>query len=236
MQPLHMPAPSLKKSSCLTCRQRRKKCDKVRPVCQSCITSGFSCSWYDKDEREAGGASSESQGRPGLVPERQESGRSKHKPILPRPAVESVSYTRQQPRPQDLTQAEVPLRPSLAQMCPTSARPARPVYEPEFGGSISGAPEAVPTPGYYNTTFTDSADSSFDDLWPQNQSQSLTRSRTPLQPSSVRRDTTNRTSLETTSIINELGLVMNVLCKNIPRSVNVNVSIRASYFSYVLSQ
>ncbi|KAF8748470.1 hypothetical protein RHS01_10806 [Rhizoctonia solani] len=34
-------------SSCLTCRQRRKKCDKNRPACDRCLVGGFRCLGYD---------------------------------------------------------------------------------------------------------------------------------------------------------------------------------------------
>ncbi|KAH7322351.1 hypothetical protein B0J17DRAFT_246766 [Rhizoctonia solani] len=33
--------------SCLTCRQRRKKCDRTRPTCQRCIKGQFECLGYD---------------------------------------------------------------------------------------------------------------------------------------------------------------------------------------------
>ncbi|KAJ1305692.1 hypothetical protein OPQ81_010429 [Rhizoctonia solani] len=41
----HTPGPL--PSSCLTCRQRRKKCDKSRPVCERCLAGGFRCLGYD---------------------------------------------------------------------------------------------------------------------------------------------------------------------------------------------
>ncbi|CAE6388994.1 unnamed protein product [Rhizoctonia solani] len=41
----HTPGPL--PSSCLTCRQRRKKCDKNRPVCERCLVGGFKCLGYD---------------------------------------------------------------------------------------------------------------------------------------------------------------------------------------------
>ncbi|KAG9082200.1 hypothetical protein FS749_007036, partial [Ceratobasidium sp. UAMH 11750] len=33
--------------SCLTCRQRRKKCDQTRPLCERCRRGGFECLGYD---------------------------------------------------------------------------------------------------------------------------------------------------------------------------------------------
>ncbi|CAE6530533.1 hypothetical protein RSOLAG22IIIB_10869 [Rhizoctonia solani] len=41
----HTPGPL--PSSCLTCRQRRKKCDKNRPACDRCLAGGFRCLGYD---------------------------------------------------------------------------------------------------------------------------------------------------------------------------------------------
>ncbi|CAE6455510.1 unnamed protein product [Rhizoctonia solani] len=41
----HTPGPL--PSSCLTCRQRRKKCDKNRPACDRCLVGGFRCLGYD---------------------------------------------------------------------------------------------------------------------------------------------------------------------------------------------
>ncbi|QRV82580.1 Fungal specific transcription factor domain [Ceratobasidium sp. AG-Ba] len=34
-------------SSCLTCKRRRKKCDKIRPACERCIKGGYVCLGYD---------------------------------------------------------------------------------------------------------------------------------------------------------------------------------------------
>lgn len=37
-------------TSCLTCKRRRKKCDRGRPVCERCITSGFECLGYGHND------------------------------------------------------------------------------------------------------------------------------------------------------------------------------------------
>ncbi|KAF8606248.1 hypothetical protein BDV93DRAFT_521081, partial [Ceratobasidium sp. AG-I] len=36
--------------SCLTCRRRRKKCDKRRPICERCSKGGFDCLGYDCED------------------------------------------------------------------------------------------------------------------------------------------------------------------------------------------
>ncbi|KAF8606105.1 hypothetical protein BDV93DRAFT_520962 [Ceratobasidium sp. AG-I] len=41
----HTPGPY--PSSCLTCRRRRKKCDKTRPTCERCRDGGLQCQGYD---------------------------------------------------------------------------------------------------------------------------------------------------------------------------------------------
>ncbi|KAF8606107.1 hypothetical protein BDV93DRAFT_520964, partial [Ceratobasidium sp. AG-I] len=41
----HAPGPP--PSSCLTCRQRRKKCDKGHPICARCSVGGFKCLGYE---------------------------------------------------------------------------------------------------------------------------------------------------------------------------------------------
>ncbi|CAE7137118.1 unnamed protein product [Rhizoctonia solani] len=48
----HKSTPGPRAESCLTCRQRRKKCDKVRPFCQRCLNSKgrFFCLGYDIDD------------------------------------------------------------------------------------------------------------------------------------------------------------------------------------------
>ncbi|CAE6519233.1 unnamed protein product [Rhizoctonia solani] len=42
--------PGPRRTSCLTCRQRRKKCDLSRPCCERCIKGGFECLGYSNDE------------------------------------------------------------------------------------------------------------------------------------------------------------------------------------------
>ncbi|KDN39787.1 hypothetical protein RSAG8_08579, partial [Rhizoctonia solani AG-8 WAC10335] len=45
--------PGPRPTSCLTCRQRRKKCDLARPYCERCLKSGYECLGYiDSEARE----------------------------------------------------------------------------------------------------------------------------------------------------------------------------------------
>ncbi|KAH7337619.1 hypothetical protein B0J17DRAFT_432579 [Rhizoctonia solani] len=46
--------PGPRRTSCLTCRQRRKKCDLARPHCERCLKGGFECLGYgDSEPRES---------------------------------------------------------------------------------------------------------------------------------------------------------------------------------------
>ncbi|KAH7336784.1 hypothetical protein B0J17DRAFT_443654 [Rhizoctonia solani] len=47
--------PGPRRKSCLTCHQRRKKCDLSRPYCERCMISGFECLGYVDDRPRACG-------------------------------------------------------------------------------------------------------------------------------------------------------------------------------------
>lgn len=126
--------------------------------------------------------------------------------------------------------------PSRTQAFLMPERPAPTLDETTHAEYSSGEFGTAPALVHNNSAFTDSMGGSFNDLWPQNQSQSLTRSKSPLQPVSVMGNVTNRASLETINPIDDLRRVTNINCRKFPRSVNMNASIRASYFSFVLSQ
>lgn len=95
---------------------------------------------------------------------------------------------------------------------------------------------SAPPVDYVHTGFSDSMDGNFGDLWPQNQSQRGHRSTSAFQTTPLIRDGMNRSSSDSRSAINELGLIMKFLCRNIPQSVNAGASMRGSYFSFVLTQ
>ncbi|KAG8678520.1 hypothetical protein FRC08_017699, partial [Ceratobasidium sp. 394] len=40
-------------TSCLTCRHRRKKCDRTRPFCERCRVGGFACLGYDNWDEDS---------------------------------------------------------------------------------------------------------------------------------------------------------------------------------------
>ncbi|CAE6420617.1 unnamed protein product [Rhizoctonia solani] len=44
--------PGPRRTSCLTCRKRRKKCDLARPSCVRCLESGHECLGYDSEHNE----------------------------------------------------------------------------------------------------------------------------------------------------------------------------------------
>ncbi|KIX00120.1 uncharacterized protein Z518_10257 [Rhinocladiella mackenziei CBS 650.93] len=39
------------KTGCMTCRQRKKKCDEQHPICRNCIRGGFQCKGYNMGRR-----------------------------------------------------------------------------------------------------------------------------------------------------------------------------------------
>ena len=41
------------RDGCLTCRAKRKKCDKVKPCCNACVRSMQACVWPDDDKKES---------------------------------------------------------------------------------------------------------------------------------------------------------------------------------------
>ncbi|KAF8606247.1 hypothetical protein BDV93DRAFT_364052 [Ceratobasidium sp. AG-I] len=45
----HTPGPV--GTSCLTCKRRRKKCDRARPGCERCATGGFHCLGYEHNDK-----------------------------------------------------------------------------------------------------------------------------------------------------------------------------------------
>ncbi|EUC61338.1 fungal Zn(2)-cys(6) binuclear cluster domain protein [Rhizoctonia solani AG-3 Rhs1AP] len=71
--------------SCLTCRQRRKKCDLTRPCCERCLRGGFKCLGYTNHELRGGAHQEEpatpipSQSRP--VPSTVLASRSRSNPV-----------------------------------------------------------------------------------------------------------------------------------------------------------
>ncbi|KAH7337618.1 hypothetical protein B0J17DRAFT_663620, partial [Rhizoctonia solani] len=42
--------PGPRPTSCLTCRKRRKRCDKARPSCERCLKGGYECLGYNNNE------------------------------------------------------------------------------------------------------------------------------------------------------------------------------------------
>ncbi|KAJ4026831.1 hypothetical protein NW752_001787 [Fusarium irregulare] len=48
------------RDGCLTCRAKRKKCDKAKPCCNACVRSMQACVWPDDDKKEAKSGSNSS--------------------------------------------------------------------------------------------------------------------------------------------------------------------------------
>lgn len=95
----------------------------------------------------------------------------------------------------------------------------------------SGVSETDPALNHNNAVFTDSLDN-FDDLWPQNQSQSLIRLTSVLQPIPVMENAINPEA----NAIKELGSVRDILCRTIPLSIDADGFMRKGYCTFVLSQ
>lgn len=110
-----------------------------------------------------------------------------------------------------------------------------PTSEAALARYLDKSENITPAFDYNNATPISPAETRFDDLWPQNQSQSLTRSTASLKSAPAVRYSTRRDP-EMSNVINELGLIMRILCRNIPRSINSNALMRESYYMFTIAQ
>ncbi|RBR10224.1 uncharacterized protein FIESC28_09610 [Fusarium coffeatum] len=64
------------RDGCLTCRAKRKKCDKAKPCCNACVRSMQACVWPDDDKKETKTGSNPSP----TVPSSEQTGKEVKKP------------------------------------------------------------------------------------------------------------------------------------------------------------
>lgn len=122
----------------------------------------------------------------------------------------------------------------LAETSSLRQRPVHPTLEPGLAGHPDSIWGTAPRFDHDETAPIGPVASHFDDLWPQNQSQSITHSATTLQLAPIRNPA--RRNPETSNAIDGLDLVTRILYGNIPRSVNGNTSMRKSYFKFTIGQ
>ncbi|QRV82608.1 cytochrome P450 family protein [Ceratobasidium sp. AG-Ba] len=85
MKPKHS-RPGPVGTSCLTCRRRRKKCGKERPICHRCTVGGFECLGYDIPEEDQCTGKGDPIQALGNVPELATNSSSRPlRPLLPKP-------------------------------------------------------------------------------------------------------------------------------------------------------
>ncbi|CAE6452656.1 unnamed protein product [Rhizoctonia solani] len=199
--------------SCLTCRQRRKKCDRTRPVCKRCIKGQFRCLGYDNDPPEALLAECQlTQTAERLDPANVSSG-PREMPIQVRSAeVQSGNILVSSPTfifgSLDENPGATPSHGSSAHL-----------------GSFDRSGIAITSTGILELSPQSHRGSkdlpdmneleAFNQTWPQEQSQCLVRTRT-FDPGTTRSYSTFRL--------------------NIPRAVNANAQMRGDYFTFILSE
>lgn len=249
-------------SAFLAAPNRRKKCDKTKPVCERCVKSDFECLGYDDDEGRKSGAPEKT----GEISERGTPSKKTLQSILPKPA-ESVSLTGHQPlvsdsriviihklqltpsKLADRTGKETPYAsslgtadvgsgpsPSFAETFTFQEHPTHINMDLALASLADGLRDGPLTRPSDNITSIYPTGNHFNDLWPQNHSQTLTCSTSFLQPIPTVRNGTRRRDPGVSSAINALGQVMDILCRNIPPSVNASASMKESYYAFTIGQ
>ncbi|QRV96325.1 Fungal specific transcription factor domain [Ceratobasidium sp. AG-Ba] len=214
---------------------RRKKCDKTRPVCQRCIKGNFECLGYDNvgeqvhDKRE-----------------RWNGVRMELKPILPRPfdgcashiAIPKVEQLNDGPRGSSQSRSTPSDVDSSFETIPSSTHlsPHTAITPFDLMSYLSG------TTGLHYRNSQSGSDRSevsdartFNDLWPQNQSQSLARPRSFSSSLDIGHSHTP-SPLESSPLIAHLYEVMKLLCCSIPASVTSYETIKERYFLRILGE
>ncbi|CAE7212026.1 unnamed protein product [Rhizoctonia solani] len=205
--------------SCLTCRQRRKKCDRTRPVCERCLKGEFKCLGYDGDPPET--PSTDGQSTPTRVAECFDTAdadpglRSRGIPIQVQAAeVQSanVPMPNQNTIPNSLTE-------HLGASPWYGLSPHLTPFD-DSGDSVLGAGALALARSHLGhkdpPNAPDELIEAFDNTWPQEQSRSLARART-FDPGTA--------SAHLISVR-----------PGVPRTVNANAQMRESYFTFILSE
>ncbi|CAE6485805.1 unnamed protein product [Rhizoctonia solani] len=218
MQP-QLPTYGPRGFSCLTCRQRRKKCDRTRPVCERCIKGQFECLGYDNAP-------------PGAPSTHNQHAQAESFQCLdvtslsPDPCPERAPNAAQ---PVGNQSASLPVSNRHTSLDPLSENPGvipldgwdtRPRLFKNAGGSIlsAGMLELMSHSHSRSENPLNALNESrtFDKTWPQEQSQGLVRART-FDP----------------GITYSCSVAIQ---PNIPRVVNANARMRESYFTFILSE
>lgn len=98
--------------ACITCREKCRKCDRTKPVCQRCISKGLECKGYPEKFRFAGLATR------GKWKNRAVPSETRGHRVQSRPSVENTDPPQPQERPlKHVRQKETP-QPSLGQNQP----------------------------------------------------------------------------------------------------------------------
>ncbi|KAH7323350.1 hypothetical protein B0J17DRAFT_240932 [Rhizoctonia solani] len=200
--------PGPRRTSCLTCRQRRKRCDVSRPCCERCIKGGFECLGYSDAEPYAS-ACREGHGVPVL-------------PRLPSAPPTVPAQTIELTTPTD----SVVTKPSEDQSNPNSTGT---YYDPGpsvlWATMVYGA--ALPSP------LTN--DDKFDRSWSRHRIQSTASWPSPTRRSSNTEaflDVTSGTPPGRTYLVS----VIEALSTSIPPSVNAPQIVREAHFIRVLHE
>ncbi|CAE6422220.1 unnamed protein product [Rhizoctonia solani] len=198
-------------TSCHTCRRRRKKCDLSRPFCERCLKGGYECLGYSESRvrirREDLSVPSASLSRP----------------VSPAaPAAESET----------LDSAAVELSEVQQDSSDTTTN-----YDSK--PSILGAALLYRMNSFISSTTEDRAtvcpSKDYDRSWPQEQSQSIVYSHSRIRQSSCAGRMSGTISrAECTK--NDLGRIIQALCRSIPPSVDETHLMREGYSVHVIHQ
>ncbi|CAE6529969.1 unnamed protein product [Rhizoctonia solani] len=198
--------------SCLTCRQRRKKCDLSRPYCNRCLKGGYDCLGYERSEPCA---TAHQEGP--TVPNSSRSG-----PISPAglqarseaPNSVAVEVSEEWQGPVDTNTGCDPK---------PSASGAAPLYG--MSRAISLANEDCAS-----TNFSDD----FDRLWPEEPSKLMAYSHPRTHQACAGRVLDANSTVKPTR--SSLSRVLGTLFYSIPSSVNATQMMGENHFSLVLSE
>lgn len=222
--------PGPRGTSCLTCRQRRKKCDLSRPFCGRCTKGSFECLGYDGDvgASKLQGTSRRS-GLRKILPSSIESTPGPQQPIAGQvePGLNAFGL-------QDTPEAEFSKYRLSSELFSTLNDPGASALEI---GLLRCTPRTASVSQVNNQgdLSASAAERCFDSLWLQGQSSSIIAScSSSFADSPARNDIRIRPDpLDSTK---NLCRIMRALCGSIPRSVGSGALEREGYISYVLSR
>ncbi|KAG8696950.1 hypothetical protein FRC08_006821, partial [Ceratobasidium sp. 394] len=137
----HLPGPH--PTSCITCRRRKKRCDRARPTCIRCMEGGFQCLGYDYGASSNPRQSLARDFPPGRV-EVMGSGNLRRLREVPQPSTAPMGIsTPRIPRCSTPSVSSLPLGPHPAQ---SSLSPAQPSFSHGFIPRPDGVPSGLSSP------------------------------------------------------------------------------------------